>query len=71
MSTELGVRLKAARANIGVTQAELAEMLGVSRSYVNDAESGRREPSFTMIVKWCKVCKVNITFFSSAMDPKC
>ena len=37
------ITLEAARVNAGLTQAEMADKLGISRKMVVDFESGRRE----------------------------
>ena len=44
----LGNRLKAARAARGLTQAELAEQLGVSRKTINTVENSVFVPSTTL-----------------------
>jgi transcriptional regulator with XRE-family HTH domain len=40
-----GRRLRALRERAGVTQVELAEKLGIDRSYLADAERGNRSVS--------------------------
>jgi transcriptional regulator with XRE-family HTH domain len=40
-----GRRLRALRERAGVTQVELAEKLGIDRSYLADAERGNRNVS--------------------------
>ena len=48
---ELGVRLKELRTNAGMTQAELAERVGVSRKTVNTVENGVFVPSTFLALK--------------------
>lgn len=47
----LGVRLKDARVAAGLTQAELAERVGVSRKTVNTVENGVFVPSTLLALK--------------------
>jgi transcriptional regulator with XRE-family HTH domain len=45
----LGEIVKQRRQTQGLTQCQLAEMLGVKGSHVAYLESGRRKPSFTLV----------------------
>lgn len=45
MGERLGNRLKAARAELGLTQADLAGLVGVTRKTVNTVENGVFVPS--------------------------
>ena len=51
MSEELtpGKRIKEARKELGITQDQFAETLGVTREVVNRWESGKQEPSETIV----------------------
>lgn len=40
-----GTTITAARAALGLTQAELAELAGVNKGYLSLVESGQRTPS--------------------------
>jgi putative transcriptional regulator len=44
----VSTRLPALRAEAGLTQAGLAEAVGVSRQTINSIETGRFEPSLTL-----------------------
>lgn len=48
-------RLKAARLKLGLTQAELADKLGVSQSTVCSIERGRHHPSCPLLIDWCDI----------------
>ena len=48
-------RLKVARAEIDLTQEELAKRIGVSRQTINAVESGRYVPSTVLALKMAKV----------------
>ena len=49
------ITLEAARVNSRLTQAELAEKLGVSRSTVIDWEKGNREIKTAYLIAFCHV----------------
>lgn len=53
------ITLEAARVNTGLTQAQLAEKMGVSRQSVIDWETGKREMRTPYFYLFC-----NITGFS-------
>ena len=44
-----GTQLKRWRTTAGLTQAQLAEAIGVGEAYVSKLETGREEPSLTTI----------------------
>jgi transcriptional regulator with XRE-family HTH domain len=44
--------LKTARERAGLTQHDLAELIGVSPLYVLDVEVGRRHPTYRRMMKW-------------------
>ncbi len=48
-------RLKVARAELNITQAELAERIGVTRQAVNSIELGRYVPSTLLALKMARV----------------
>jgi putative transcriptional regulator len=47
----LGSRLKEARTEAGLTQAELADLVGVSRKTINTVENGVFVPSTLLALK--------------------
>ncbi len=55
----LGIAIKTARKERNLTQAELAEFLGISSSYLRDLEEYRRSPSYKMFEKI--VCYLNLS----------
>lgn len=57
---ELGVRLKEARMSGGLTQAELAERVGVSRKTINTVENGVFTPSTLLALKLAKALKLKV-----------
>ena len=51
MAEGLSNRLRALRAELGLTQAELAERVGVSRKTINTVENGVFVPSTVLALK--------------------
>ena len=53
MSTDIRVRLgnrvRALRKKNDRTQVELAEMLGIDRSYLSEIETGKKDPSLRVL----------------------
>jgi transcriptional regulator with XRE-family HTH domain len=45
----LGNRVRALRKKNGWTQVELAEMLGIDRSYLSEIETGKKDPSLRIL----------------------
>lgn len=48
-------RLKVARAELDITQEELAKRIGVSRQTINAVESGKYVPSTVLALKMAQV----------------
>ena len=57
---ELGNNLKDLRARRGLTQAELAERVGVSRKTINTVENGVFTPSATLALKLARSLDVGV-----------
>ncbi|MBQ4232510.1 MAG: helix-turn-helix transcriptional regulator [Lachnospiraceae bacterium] len=49
------LRLKAARAMLDMSQAELAEAVGVSRQTISAVEKGDYNPTINLCIAICKV----------------
>lgn len=49
------LKLKAARAGMDMSQAELAEAVGVSRQTINSIEKGDYNPTIKLCLAICKV----------------
>lgn len=54
-------RIKKYRSDIGMTQEDLAEKVGVSRVYIGYVEQGRNSPSLEILEKIAKSLKVKIS----------
>lgn len=60
MSSEMKVTIEACRVNAGLTQAQLAEELGVSPGTVANWEHGKSEPSLSHLRKISEVSTIPI-----------
>lgn len=54
------LRMKAARAARGLSQAQLAERVGVTRKTVNAVESGDYNPTIALCLAICKTLDVTL-----------
>lgn len=45
----LGLRVRKLRRDCGWTQVEFAELLGIDRSYLSEIETGKKDPSLTIL----------------------
>ncbi|MDM8540334.1 helix-turn-helix transcriptional regulator [Desulfococcaceae bacterium HSG9] len=57
-SNRIGNLLAAARYKVGLTQAELAEKLGLRRNMISDYERGKRRLSLTMAERFSKILNI-------------
>ena len=60
MPERLANRLKERRTELGLTQAELAERVGVTRKTVNTVENGIFTPSTTLALKLAKALGLSV-----------
>jgi len=59
MSVEkIGMKIKAVREKRGLSQEELAQRAEISRGYLARLETGRHEPTLTMLAKIAKALRV-------------
>lgn len=56
----IGSKLQAARKLKGLTQQEVADRVGISRTYYSQIENGDRDPATTVITNIAKALDVNI-----------
>jgi putative transcriptional regulator len=52
--------IKVERAKLNITQAELAERIGVSRQTINSIEIGKYIPSTTLALKLSNLFKISV-----------
>ena len=62
-------KLKVARAEMDITQGELAEKINVSRQTINAIESGKYVPSTVLALKMAKVFGKNVEELFFLEDP--
>ena len=46
---QLGIRVRTLRQSRGWTQVEMADFLAIDRSYLSEIETGKKDPSLTML----------------------
>lgn len=59
---EFGNRLKHLRTKSGVTQAQLAERLGLTKSVISAYETGLRMPSYEILIQISRIFKVSTDY---------
>ena len=63
VAVEFGAYVKKAREEKGLYQYEVADQLGVSRSYYTYIEAGSREIYFSLAVNICRVLDLDMNEF--------
>lgn len=61
----MGDRLRKAREDAGLSQAELAEQIGISRNTVGNAELGERTPLNVTLRAWAAVTAVPLEWLET------
>ena len=62
----VGRRVKELRNKLGISQEELADLVGLDRTYITSVECGRRNISIVNIEKLAKALNVTLSeFFES------
>ena len=59
---DFGYRLKNLRIQYGMTQAQLADRLGLSKSVISAYENGNRLPSYDILIKIARIYNVTTDF---------
>ncbi|MBQ8197384.1 MAG: helix-turn-helix transcriptional regulator [Clostridia bacterium] len=62
------MKLKELRKEIGITQKELADKIGVMHYNVRDWESGKAEPSIEMLIKISRLFEVSVDYLIGNSD---
>ena len=60
MPVKKNLRMKAARAAVGLSQADLAEAVGVTRQTIGLIEAGGYNPTLNLCVAICKALRVTL-----------
>ena len=51
----------------GISQNRLAKLLGISQPYMNQIETGRRNPTLPLLMKICDILEISM-FGENAQD---
>ena len=60
MAERLGNRIRDERGKLGLTQAQLAELVGVSRKTINTVENGVFVPSTVLAIQLAKALDTSV-----------
>lgn len=60
--TEIGKRIKELRSELGLSQAQLAEKIGVAQNTVAQYESGKSKISIDVLVNLAKVFEISTDY---------
>src|SRR3954454_15147810 len=60
--------LRTTRINAGVTQEQLAELLGESQSFISKCERGERRLDAIELRSFCKALNVDVTHFMRQLE---
>ncbi|GAB4020620.1 helix-turn-helix transcriptional regulator [Spirosoma migulaei] len=58
MTNGIGDAIKRYRTNMGMPQKELAELCGITPTYLSQIEKGKKKPSYSLLEKICKHLKI-------------
>ena len=70
MESRFALRLRELRQAAGMTQPELAEKSGLSKAGIADLEQGRREPSWSTVLKLAEALGVTCLAFTEPPSAK-
>lgn len=62
---KVGAKIKRERNKIGLTQYELAEKVGISRTYLSDIENDRSNPSFLMVTRIANALEISLSILEN------
>ena len=65
---EVASRLKEVRKDLGMSQKEVAEAIGVTSSAYANYEQGTREPALKVLVKICEVLDTSADYLLGIED---
>ncbi|WP_280317344.1 helix-turn-helix transcriptional regulator [Nocardia wallacei] len=63
-------RLRIARETAGLEQGQLAELMGVSRNSVSNAESGKHTPRKILVNAWALATGVPVSWLETGNAPR-
>ena len=65
---KIGPKIKAFRRQLGIQANKLADQIGISASYLNLIESGKRNIDSNLIIKICYELKINVSDLTNKVD---
>lgn len=68
LSNKIAKKIKILRKTRGLTQQQLAELLGVQRATISNYEIGRRSPHIKELEKLAEILGVNLEYFGVSND---
>ncbi len=70
LRTMLGIELKKARTQAGMTQEELAYKADVDRTYISMLENDRKSPTVDMLMRICKPLGITASQLLAKVEKK-
>ena len=67
--TKIGPKIKAFRRQLGMQANKLSEQLGISPSYLNLIEGGKRKIDGDLLLKVCEKLKIDLSDLNTKSDP--
>lgn len=67
---EIASRLRTARVQAGLSQGQVAKLLGLHRPTISEVEAGRRSVSILEITKFAEIYAVDVGWLTGLSDPK-
>ena len=68
LNTKIGPKIKAFRRQLGIQANKLSEQLGISPSYLNLIESGKRKIDGDLLLKVCEKLNINLSDLNTKSD---
>ena len=68
LNLKIGPKIKAFRRQLGIQANKLADELGISASYLNLIEGGKRRIDGDLVIRVCKELKINLEDLTSKAD---
>lgn len=69
---KMGMEIKIYRLRAGISQSDLARLIGISQSHLCNVENGRLSPSLRLLLSLRKIlgCSIDELVIEAGSDPK-